>query len=180
MRPQLDAPRRLVSAVPRRFNSTAAPNPVRRKRLYEKPGEEPSFGHGGERASRVRGAEQPFRQSGLGKSIAGDIPAAPLNVETLTDRRLTFKRSVGKEKMSEADGEAPERAMKRPTKPERPSIDYKADESGPSIERMSFFSIPGEEGFESGAVDIGEVIPGLEPGRVVEVRRSVRASSVWA
>lgn len=140
--------------------------------MYDKPVDEVSFRRRPSHTSHVQVTEQPYKESALGKPIPEDIPAVPLHIETLTDRRLTFyQRTMSKEKLTAADEETLQRAMARVTKPERPSIDFKADESGPSVDRMSFFSIPGEEGYESGAVDIGEVIPGLEPGRVVEIRR---------
>ncbi|KLT40721.1 RNB-domain-containing protein [Cutaneotrichosporon oleaginosum] len=61
--------------------------------------------------------------------------------------------------------------MQRVVKPPRPHIPFTAEDAGASVERKEFFAIPGEEGYDSGVVDIGEVTPGLEPGRVVEVRR---------
>lgn len=167
MRPQVDVPRRLVSVAPRRFQTT---KPVRRKR--EKPVEEISFRRGPDHINHVRLNERPYAVSGLGTEVPEDIPAVPLHIETITDRRLRwYQRTMNEDKMSPEDEDDLQRAMSRVSKPERPTIDFKADESGPSIERMSFFAIPGEEAFEAGGVDIGEVIPGLEPGRVVEIRR---------
>lgn len=167
MRPQVDVPRRLVSIAPRRFQTT---KPVRRKREYDV--EEISFRRTPDHVSHVKLNERPYAVSALGTEIPEDIPQVPLHIEQITDRRLRwFQRTMNEDRLTPEDEDTLKRAMARVSKPDRPVINFDADKSGPSIERMSFFATPGEEAVDDGPVDIGEVTAGLEPGRVVEVRR---------
>ncbi|GMK53625.1 hypothetical protein CspeluHIS016_0102110 [Cutaneotrichosporon spelunceum] len=61
--------------------------------------------------------------------------------------------------------------MENTAKLPRPQIAFRAEDAGASVERKEFFAIPGEDGYDSGEISPGEVTPGLEPGRVVEIRR---------
>lgn len=166
MRPQVEVPRRLATLAPRRFQTT---KPVRRKR--ELPVEEVSF-HRDPDAPKANVQRKPYKVSALGTEIPADIPQVPLHIEQIDSRRLRwFMRTMNEEKMTPEDEDRLGRAMERTVKPPRPQIAFKAEDVGASVDRKEFFALPGEDGYDSGAVDVGEVTPGLEPGRVVEVRR---------
>jgi hypothetical protein len=142
--------------------------PVRRKR--EEIVEEVSFRRPAD-LPRANIQKPPYKVSALGTEIPDDIPQVPLHIEEIDSRRLRwFMRTMNDEKMTPEDEDRLARAMARTVKPPRPHIPFMA-EAGASTDRKEFFAIPGEEGYDSGALDYGEITPGLEPGRVVEIRR---------
>ncbi|BEI90752.1 uncharacterized protein CcaverHIS019_0308220 [Cutaneotrichosporon cavernicola] len=166
MRPQFELPRRLATVAPRRFQTT---KPVRRKR--ELPVEEASFDRNPD-ASKASIQRQPYKVSALGAEIPDDIPQVPLHIDQIESRRLRwYMRTMNEDKMTPEDEDRLARAMERTVKPSRPQIAFKAEDAGASVERKDFFAIPGEDGYNSGAISAGEITPGLEPGRVVEIRR---------
>lgn len=110
----------------------------------------------------------------LGSELPGDIPALPLHIESLTQRRLNwYSRTMNDDKLSHSEREMLDRAMARVTKKERKPIEFASGEAGPSIERLNFFAAGSEAG---GAVMEADDMPGLEAGRIVEVRRSEQSS----
>ncbi|KAL7421988.1 3'-5' RNA exonuclease complex component [Cryptotrichosporon argae] len=92
----------------------------------------------------------------------------PEHLVSITRRRLR-QHDLSLSKMSEQDRARLEAAMQRVQKDTaRPKVDYETGIAGASVERRAFFA----DGEVEGGVEEGEEIPGLEVGRVVEVRRS--------
>lgn len=73
------------------------------------------------------------------------------------------------DKLSQDDLDVLKKAMDRYKKPERRTVDFARNQKGPSMDRMTFFEDP--EMAVVGSVGEGEEIPGIEVGRVVEIRR---------
>lgn len=151
MRPQVGVSRRMAHGVCRRFKTTSTSNDLQRFKLQE---DEPA----------------PFVKTALGSEVPDYVPETPLHLDQLSPRRLRFlARTINKEKMGDEEEAVLERAMSRYEKSQRPTIDYVTGESGPSQERMNFFS----DGEVDGSVVEAEDEVGLERGRVIEYRRYV-------
>lgn len=102
--------------------------------------------------------------------VPHDLPPVPLHIENLSGRRLSwYERTMKEEKFSKDDEDMLRSAMERHKLPERPTVDFAKGQNGPSQERVAFFDDP--EMAVTGEVTEGDEIPGLEVGRVVDIRR---------
>lgn len=113
---------------------------------------------------------KPILETALGTEIPEDIPDTPLHIRNITERRLKWNmRTMNEERLTPEDEQELQRAMARVTKTTRQGISFMMGESGPSQARMEFFSGPDDA--TAGVISVAEELPGIEIGRVIEIRR---------
>lgn len=106
-----------------------------------------------------------------GKALLSDFDV--IQASTRANREIernqkAKNKSAVRRRRKQADAEAAEAAQAQAEKTSRPEIKYETNVAAKSMERMAFFA--GEEVFE-GDVEAAEDVPGIEVGRVVELRR---------
>lgn len=108
-----------------------------------------------------------------GKALLSDFDVIQASTRANRERERGQKaknKSADRRRHKLADAEAAEaaQAQAQAERTSRPEIKYETNVAAKSMERMAFFA--GEEVFE-GEVEAAEDVPGIEVGRVVELRR---------